>query len=135
MKKLILLCAIVITGCAGCNRYPHDAVSDIVTAKDIPGRNVVDGCKPFADELTKRLRANGVKTCEIYFRYMGTGVVNAHAIVAYYHAGSWWLADNTFPYPTKADGSTPAQFVDQECATQEAADKSFGTVIEYLSIK
>lgn len=116
-----LLLLLTLSGCAS---YPRDRISETVTG-DLPGARKIGRCKEYADALFARLKALHVGCRLIYFGYCGRGVSGAHAIVGYRDGDSFWLADNAFPYPIRADGTSPQEWIDQECALDEFADPTF----------
>ena len=91
---------------SACDTYPHDKVAAIVTAP-YPGKHQLDQCSPYADALFNALSANNIEAWKVY--YMGGGWRESykHAMVVYKNAGSFWYADNLFPFPTKSSGKDP----------------------------
>lgn len=122
MTKVLLATMLLLL--AGCANYPSDTVSGVVTG-DLPGAGKIGLCKAYADALFTRLKSMRVECREIYFRYIGFGCSGGHAMVIYRDQGAWWIADNTFPYPIRSGAATPQDWIDEECATNEATDKTF----------
>jgi len=109
---VVLACSL---GLSSCETYPHDKATALVTAP-YPGKNEVNACKPYADALCMALAANHIPAwCVVYWRNNMFGP-QGHAMVVYRDAGSYWCADNAFPYPTKCEGTTPLQWAqEREC--------------------
>jgi len=113
IETIVVLLACALCLCS-CETYPHDKATALVTAP-YPGKNELNKCKPYADALCKALVKHHIKAWEVFYAARTSTEFQSHAMVVYKDAGAYWYADNIFPYPTKAWGSTPKEWAQDRC--------------------
>jgi hypothetical protein len=109
MVAVILGCML---GLCACETYPHDKATALVTAP-YPGKEKPGACKPYADALCKALARHHIPAWRVYYTRNNMCGPNGHAMVVYKDAGSYWYADNEFPYPNKCEGTTPMEWAQE----------------------
>lgn len=109
-----------LAGLTACESYPHDKATAIVTAQ-YPGKKQPSKCRPYADALFKALKSNHIEAWKVSFLGGSGTEPYIHSMVVYRDAGSYWYADNIFPYPVKTWGTTPLEWAEDRGNVETAS--------------